>query len=146
MKKIFVSYSHADEKWKDRLVKHLKVIQNQNQQSVWDDSQILAGGRWRKEIETVINAADGAILLISADFLTSEFILKQEVPRLLKRWENDEIKIFPLIVEHCAWDQVDWLNKLQHHQGGRVVYGGDQVFSVRDIQVIGWNQLTDKVN
>ena len=113
MKKIFVSYSHADEKWKDRLVKHLKVIQNQNQQSVWDDSQILAGGRWRKEIETVINAADGAILLISADFLTSEFILKQEVPRLLKRWENDEIKIFPLIVEHCAWDQVDWLNKLR---------------------------------
>ena len=73
--KIFISYSHKDEAWKDRLVSHLGVLAKQGTLEVWDDRRIAAGDDWQTEIEQAIETCHIAVLLISADFLASDFIL-----------------------------------------------------------------------
>jgi hypothetical protein len=82
MPSVFLSYSHKDEVWKDRLKAHLGVLEL----DAWDDRHIQGGAEWFKEIkEAMARAASVAILLISADFLSSEFILREEIPTLLER-------------------------------------------------------------
>jgi HTH-type transcriptional regulator/antitoxin HigA len=77
--KVFISYSHADEKrWKNRLQKHLKVLERHGSLSFWDDRRIAAGQEWRAEIKAALDSADAAILLISTDFLGSNFINDEE--------------------------------------------------------------------
>ncbi len=99
---VFISYSHKDQDWKDRVVT-LRVLQMQDMLDVWDDRRIEAGDEWRTEIENAINAASVAVLLVSTNFLTSQFILGEQVPRLLERREKEGVRIFPIIVKPCAW-------------------------------------------
>lgn len=70
---VFISYSHHDESWKDRLVKHLKVLQLEDIVKVWEDRRIGAGGNWYQEIQDAMKESKVAIMLVSVDFLTSEF-------------------------------------------------------------------------
>ncbi len=108
---VFISYSHKDEAWKDRMVSHLGALQHEGLLDIWDDRRIGAGEEWRQEIEDAIDAASVAILLVSADFLTSKFILGEEVPRIMKRREKEGMRIFPVIIRPCAWRQVKWLRR-----------------------------------
>src|SRR5215468_1045849 len=103
---VFISYSHKDEDWKNRLVTHLGVLQQQNLLDLWDDRRIGAGENWYQKIRDAMDAASTAILLISPDSLTSAFILREEVVRLLERRDKDGLHIFPEIVKPCAWKQV----------------------------------------
>ncbi|MFL6203401.1 MAG: TIR domain-containing protein, partial [Thermoanaerobaculia bacterium] len=113
MPSIFISYSHKDEAWKDRLASHLGVLAKQELLDLWDDRRIGAGEEWFEEIEAAIEDADVAVLLVSADFLNSKFILEEEVPRFLQRRVDDGLKVFPLVVRHCLWKRVAWLSRLQ---------------------------------
>ncbi len=110
---IFISYSHKDEEWKDKLVTHLGVLEKEGLLDLWDDRKIEVGDDWRPEIEKAIERADIAILLISANFLTSNFILDEEVPKFLARREKKGMRVFPLIIKPCAWTEVKWLSKIQ---------------------------------
>jgi hypothetical protein len=110
---MFISYSHADEKWKNRLVKQLNVLVSEGRFEVWDDRRIAAGDNWYPAIAAAINTASVAILLISDDFLTSGFIRREEVPRLLKRRAEQGLRVIPLIIWPCAWQRVDWLRGMQ---------------------------------
>jgi hypothetical protein len=110
---IFISYSHADEKWKDRLVKHLKVLELEGELEVWDDRRIDAGDDWLPEITREMERAKVAVLLISVDFLTSKFIRSTEVPSLLARRQSGGLRVIPLIVHPCAWQNVGWLAAIQ---------------------------------
>lgn len=78
---VFISYSHQDEVWKDRLVRQLRVLELEGDFDLWDDRKIAAGDDWRSDIETAMDRARAAILLISADFLISGFIRGTEIPR-----------------------------------------------------------------
>lgn len=82
---IFISYSHLDEVWKDRVVKHLGIAQKQGLLKTWDDRKLLGGDDWFGEITNAIERGSVAVLLISVNSLTSDFILNQEVPRMLAR-------------------------------------------------------------
>ena len=110
---VFISYSHQDEVWKDHLVRQLRVLELEGAFALWDDRKIAAGDAWHPEIETAIESARIAVLLISADFLISDFIRGQEVPRLLQRRAADGLRIIPLIVHPCPWQAVDWLASIQ---------------------------------
>ena len=110
---VFISYSHKDEEWKERLVTQLGVLQMEGILDIWDDRRIEAGDDWYPEIEKAINNANVAILMISANFLTSKFILGEEVPKLLARREKEGVRVIPLIVKPCAWTQVKWLSPIQ---------------------------------
>jgi tetratricopeptide (TPR) repeat protein len=112
-KRVFISYSHKDEDWKERLHTQLKVLELENQLTVWEDRQIAAGDNWNPSIEQAIHSAQVAVLLISADFLVSSFIRGEEVPRLLERRTKDGLRVIPLILKPCPWQAVPWLSAIQ---------------------------------
>lgn len=124
MSRVFISYSHQDEVWRDRLVSHLGVLQRQNRLTLWVDSQIRAGDDWLAEIERAMDAAAVAVLLVSADFLGSEFIAGTEVPRLLRARAERGLRAIPLIIRPCAWSTVPWLAELEHRPKGRALSQG----------------------
>ncbi len=109
---VYICYSKEDEKEKNRLVSHLGVLQKSRLIKTWSDDQIDPGVNWKKEIDQAMAQATIAILLISADFLNSDFILETEVPTLLKRHQHEGLVIFPVIVKACAWKAVDWLTQM----------------------------------
>ena len=134
---VFISYSHKDEDWKDRVVTHLRVLQMQDMLDVWDDRRIEAGDEWHSEIENALNAASVAVLLVSANFLTSKFILGEEVPRLLERREKEGVRIFPVIVKPCAWTQVKWLARMQARpKDGKPLAAGNEYQIDADLAAI----------
>ncbi|PZN77080.1 MAG: hypothetical protein DM484_15395, partial [Candidatus Methylumidiphilus alinenensis] len=111
--RVFISYSHKDEAWKERLHTQLNVLEQQNQLSIWEDRQIAAGDDWYPAIEKAINSANVAILLISAEFLSSKFITGEEVPRLLARRKKEGLLVIPVILSPCAWQAIPWLASIQ---------------------------------
>lgn len=111
--RIFISYSHDDETWKDRVVSQLGVLEHEGLLSVWDDRRIDAGDDWLPDIETAIQSCHVALLLISAKFLTSKFILGTEVPALLQRREQEGVRVIPVILKPCPWTRVSWLKSIQ---------------------------------
>jgi len=76
--RVFISYSRADRKWLERLQVHLRPLIRTSIADVWDDGRIQAGDAWRVEIRKAIEAATVAVLLVSADFLASDFVESEE--------------------------------------------------------------------
>jgi hypothetical protein len=111
-KGVFISYSHKDAVWLEWLQKHLKPLQRVGIE-VWDDTRLKAGEQWREEIREALAAAKVAILLISPDFLASEFIATDELPPLLKAAEEDGATILPVILSHCRFDRTPSLSRFQ---------------------------------
>jgi|GEM_PF-2335444 len=97
-RKVFISYSHHDVEWLQRLRIHLVAIENDSIIDLWDDTKIAAGAQWKQEITEAINTASIAILLISADFLASDFIRENELPMLLSAAETGGLTIIPIIL------------------------------------------------
>lgn len=115
--KVFLSYSRKDEDWKDRLVEHLRPYELGRRLSLWHDRDIRIGEEWRNRIEGEIREADLAVLLISQHFLGSSYIRGVELPLLHERYQTGKLKVFPLLVRQCAWDEQDpalsWFSELQ---------------------------------
>jgi len=111
--KVFVSYSHADESWLKRLRVHLKPLERDYALDIWDDSKIVAGSTWRDEIDLAIQSAKVAVLLISADFLASDFIINNELPPLLNAALKDGAVIMPLIVSPSRFKSTQTIAKFQ---------------------------------
>jgi len=78
--KIFISYSHKDEEFKDELVTMLAGLQRRGIVDAWQDRRIDAGDGWNKSIEVAMKDCDLALLLVSSDFLASRFIQEEECP------------------------------------------------------------------
>lgn len=134
---IFISYSHKDEQEKDELLSHLGVLQNAGLIDIWSDERIGAGEDWETEIDQAITKAKVAILLISANFLTSKFILQKEVPELLKRRDKEDLTVFPVIAKACAWKAVDWLTKMNvRPKNGKPVWSDAGSHVDEDLAVI----------
>lgn len=96
LKQLFLSYSHADVKWRDLLQTYLTAL-NSNV-VVWDDTKIRPGAQWQTEIEKSLKSAKAAVFLVTQDFLASQFIKTQEIPPLLERAHQDGVKIFWIAV------------------------------------------------
>ena len=102
-KSIFVSYCHADSDVMDRLRVHLKPLASWMELEIWDDSRIEPGKHWRDEIQSAIDNASAAVLVMSADFLASDFISQKEVPHLLSAAQGRGVRIIPLISKPCLF-------------------------------------------
>ncbi len=140
---VFISYSHMDEDWKDRLVSHLGVLQHEGLLDLWDDRRIGAGDDWYEEIQKAMTKASVAILLVSANFLTSKFILEEEVSRLMEHREKEGMRIFPIIAKPCAWNQVKWLSRMNlRPKDGKALSGGDEHHIDTDLAAIA-NEVAD---
>lgn len=110
---VFVSYSHKDTRWLQRLQVHLKPLERLGKITLWNDTLIDPGKKWREEIRKAIDTTKVAILLISADFLASDFIADNEIPPLLASAESNGAVILPVIVSSCRFGQAETLSQFQ---------------------------------
>ncbi len=110
---VFISYSHKDENWKNLLLPQLEVLEKQDRIFIWQDRQIDPGGKWFPELKEVMAKAAVAVCLISADYLSSDFCLKEEIPYLLERREKEGMVLIPILLRPCAWKAVKWLKETQ---------------------------------
>lgn len=134
---LFISYSHQDIHWKDRVLSHLKVLEQDGLLTIWEDRAIRGGDDWFREIEAAIDSASVAVLLISANFLTSPFIKQEELPRLLKLRAQRGLHIYPVLLTPCAWQTTDWLRSIQlRPTGGRPLSAGDENQTNTDLAAI----------
>jgi hypothetical protein len=111
--KVFISYSRHDREYLDRLLIHLKPLENDGLIDPWADTRLRAGDRWKKEIENALSQAAVAILLISADFLASEFIVDNELPPILRNAADKGTRIIPLILKPCRFARDKYLRDFQ---------------------------------
>ena len=101
MRTVFISYSHQDEAWKNKLLPHLHALEQAGvEMKVWHDRKIDGGDKWYPEIQEAMNNAAVGVLLISADFLASGFCIKEEVPFLLDRQEKQGMLLVSRIIHN----------------------------------------------
>ena len=109
--KVFLSYSHRDRRWADRLLTHLRAIADNV--DVWSDSEIKVGASLHDEIKQAISTADVAILLVTADYLASEFIVTEELPTLLDSAAQGRTLILPVMISPTFLDPASPLVRYQ---------------------------------
>jgi small GTP-binding protein len=105
--KIFISYSHKDESFKNELVTMLAGLQRRGIVDAWQDRRIDPGDDWYNSIQDAMDECDLALLLVSVDYIASRFIQQEEQPKLLQR------RVIPIIVRPCTWQSEPVLKDLQ---------------------------------
>src|SRR3954453_11109678 len=111
--KVFISYSHADKEWLERLKRHLKPLFREGQLDYWDDTHIRPGDDWKQEIRTALETAQVAVLLISADFFASDFIDGNELSPLLVAAQANGTRILPVIISASRFERYPDLHRFQ---------------------------------
>jgi len=87
---VFISYCHADEELKDELIKHLTPLKRLNLISDWHYRKLVAGQKWGEEISNKLDAASIVLLLVSIDFINSEYCYQIEMDRALERSDGKD--------------------------------------------------------
>lgn len=100
---IFVSYSHVDRDWLHRLQTHLAPYIRGENLDVWDDTRIAPGAKWAADIDRALGDARVAVLLVSPDFLASEFVARIELPAILRRSGSD-LTVMWIPIRASAYD------------------------------------------
>jgi len=101
--KIFISYSHRDQKALEQIRRFLRPLERDRLIDWWADTRIEPGDQWAAEIDQALDRATVAVLLISQDFIDSDFIADKELPRLLARAAGD-LKILPVFLSPSTAD------------------------------------------
>ncbi len=112
-KKIFISYSHRDETFKNELIVMLAGLQRQGIIDLWQDRRIQAGSNWFNAIQKAMEVCDVAMLLVSSDFIASRFIEEVEIKGLFKRRVREGLCVIPIIVRPCLWESEPIIKDIQ---------------------------------
>lgn len=100
---VFFSYSHKDEELRNELANHLTMLKRQGIISAWHDREISAGAEWANAIDEHLDVADLILLLISANFLASDYCFDLELKRAMERHELREAHVVPIILKPVDW-------------------------------------------
>jgi len=95
---LFYSYAHEDEKLRDELAGHLKIMERRGVIRPWHDRCIAPGQNWEHEIDTQLTAADLVLLLVSADFINSDYIWGHELDTAMQRHKRGEASVVPVML------------------------------------------------
>src|SRR5262249_31931560 len=110
--RLLISFSPKDQELKDQLVRHLAGPGRFAGIDLWTSDQVRPGQERTRAVDEAVNRADVALLLVSADFLASDFLQGVEVPKLVKRCEDGGLRVVPLLLRSCHWEVVPWLQGL----------------------------------
>jgi hypothetical protein len=110
---VFCSYSHRDESLRAELQRRLKSLERDGLiKAAWDDRRITAGQEWKGQIDRNLQVADIILLLVSWDFIASDYCMDYEMDRAMSRHESREARVIPIILRACDW-QTKQFGKLQ---------------------------------
>lgn len=110
--RVFLSYSHADASWRDQIEKQLRALQRQGVIEVWHDRRIEPGQDFAQLIDDHINQDEIILLLVSSDFIDSNYFYEIEMQRAMERHEAGEAVVIPVILRACNWTPLPF-GKLQ---------------------------------
>jgi formylglycine-generating enzyme required for sulfatase activity len=143
---VFISYSHQDEGLKDELVNyHLKLLQRDGKINTWQDRNIEAGAVWDEEIRNNLKKADIILMLVTRQFLASDYCYGKEMMRAIKRHEEGTARVISVILGPCSWQYTPF-QKLQvlPQDGKPVTRWADQADAFLDIE-LGIRQVVDSL-
>jgi hypothetical protein len=109
---VFFSYSHKDEALKNQLLTHLKGLERGGVIGVWHDRKITAGHDWATEIDSHLKEAKIILLLISANFIASDYCSGIELQQAMRRHSRKSARVIPIILRPCDW-KIMPLSRLQ---------------------------------
>src|SRR5581483_68932 len=110
--KVFYCYAHRDKVWRDALERHLEPMRRLHQIITWYDRHIEAGVEWKKEIEAHLNTSNIILILVSHNFLYSDYCYGIEMQRALERHKAGEARVIPIILRPAEWKETP-LGELQ---------------------------------
>jgi len=103
--KVFISYSHKDKKFLHELLTHLKPFIREERISIWSDEQIEPGAKWFDEIMLALASTKVVVMLVTKDFLASDFIHEHELGPLLKEAQQGGVRILWVLVRACVYKE-----------------------------------------
>ena len=106
---VLISYSHDDAEWAQRFRVLLKPLVRVRRMQLWDDTVLRAGDAWHPEIERAILRSRLALLLVSADYLASDYVMDHELPALRRHG----VRLAPVLIADCFWNAVPELATVQ---------------------------------
>ena len=118
---VFTSYSHNDEDLWDQFAKHMKALQREGIIKTWYDREIQAGKEWAQEIDSNLQRARIILLLVSADFIASDYCYDIEVSQAMELHESGRSKVIPIILRPCNWTKTPFAKLQVLPKGGRPV-------------------------
>jgi hypothetical protein len=110
---IFCCYAHEDKPILMKLITHLSPLQRQGLIDIWYDGDISAGTKWEPEVKEHLNFAQIILLLISPDFMASDYSYNVGMQQALARYNSGEAKVIPIVLRHVYWHDHP-LSRLQH--------------------------------
>jgi hypothetical protein len=122
---VFTSYSHEDEALHVELAKHLKPLEREGIIHLWHDRRITAGKEFAREIDDSLNRAGMILLLVSPDFIASEYCWGNEMKRAMERHEAGEARVIPIILRPVDWHQTPFGKLLALPKDGKPVTSWD---------------------
>lgn len=109
---VFVSYSHEDKIWMERFKTMSGTLRRYGEVKIWSDRDIQSGADWKATIDREMKAAKIAVLLVSANFLDSDFIADEELPYIIKAAERNKIHLIWVPLSPCNFE-ISPIRKLQ---------------------------------
>ncbi|MBD1867267.1 AAA-like domain-containing protein [Cyanobacteria bacterium FACHB-471] len=106
--RMFYSYSHKDEALRDELEVRLKLLQRQSLIQPWHDRRILPGTDWKHELDTNLEQADIILLLVSPDFINSDYCYEIEIKRAIERHNAGEALVLPILLRPVNWNELSF--------------------------------------
>lgn len=163
---IFICYAHEDELLRQGLVKQLRVLKRQCLIDIWHDRNISGGLEWEREVDRHLNSSQIILLLVSPDFIDSDYCYGIEMKRAMERHESGEARVIPIILRHVHWHKTPfgklqalptdakpvkaWRNQDKAFydvaEGIRKVAEEFSTHSMKDLPKLGEQEVTEPIN
>ena len=118
---LFFSYSHVDEALRNQLEVHLSALKRQGLIATWHDRRITAGSHVGELIDANLNTSQVVLLLVSSDFIASEYCYEREMARAMERHENGDARVVPVILRPCDWHDLPFGKLLAAPRDGKPI-------------------------
>jgi hypothetical protein len=135
---LYCSYSHYDEKYRRQLEKHLSALNRIGLIRIWHDRKIMPGVDWQMEIDSHLESSDIILLLISADFIESQYCYSLELETAISRHDNGRSRVIPILIRFVDWEGTPF-SKLQ------IIPRGNRPIEAWRSRDKGWTEVAKEI-